>query len=205
MGESAEPDDVTLVGEMQRGNRDAVAVVLRRYAPRVKGYLIREFGTSLPEPEIVEALNVAACNLWRTIKTYNPSKSTLLAWFIRIAHNAALDELRKVLRRPEAELTVEPEFRPAKANDQNESGEETQTERRLRLMLRVIHHELKGNMRAIALADLLEDGEADRKDLARQLGIPVTQVDVTRSQTRKRIRERVLQLEQAETSRADKS
>lgn len=36
------------------------------------------------------------------------------------------------MRHPEAELAVEPEFRPAKANDQNGSGEEMQNERRLR-------------------------------------------------------------------------
>ncbi len=49
MGESAEPDDVTLVGEMQRGSKDALAAVRKRYAPQVKGYLLRRFGKRLPD------------------------------------------------------------------------------------------------------------------------------------------------------------
>jgi len=205
MAESAEPADDALVREMQHGSRDALASLLRKHTHRVKGYLLSRFRVRLPEPEIDEALNVAACNLWRTIGTYNPAESSLLGWFIRLAHNAALDEVRKAARHAAAELKVEPEFRPAKASDRADDAEETPSERRIRLMVHVITHELKGNMRAVALADLIAGGEADRKELAGEFGIPVAQVDVTRSQTRKRIRERVLQLELAETTRARKS
>jgi RNA polymerase sigma-70 factor (ECF subfamily) len=204
MGESAEPDDDTLVAEMQRGSGDALATVLRRYGPRVKGYLMR-FRSRLPELDIDAALNAAACNLWRTIATYDSAESTLLGWFIRIAHNAALDELRKAARHAAGELTIEPELRPVKASEQKGDGAETQTERRLRLMNHVITKELKGNMRAVAIADLIAGGDADRKELAGQLGIPVAQVDVTRSQARKRVRELVTKLEQAELKRAGKS
>lgn len=108
----------------------------------------------------------------------------------------ALDELRRERRHGAAELAVEPGFRPVKASNNEDRTQETASERRLRLMLHVINTELSGNRRAIALADLEAGGAADRKELARQLGIPVTQVDVTRSQARKRIRELVLRLEQ---------
>jgi len=159
----------------------------------------------LREPEIDAVLNQAACNFWQTIGTYKPARGTLLGWFIRIAHNAALDELRRERRHTAGELVVEPEFRPVKTSERKDDGPETKTERRLRLMLHVITHELKGNRQAVAMADLQAGGIADRTELAARLGIPVTQVDVTRSQTRKRIRERVLQLEQATNSRAGKS
>lgn len=205
MAEPTESDDGALIAAMQRGSHDALAAVLGKYASRVKGYLVNRFRVRLREPEIDEALNVTACNLWRTIQTFNPDESSLLGWFIRIAHNAALDEIRKHQRHAAEALAVEPEFRPAKASDRPDGAQETLTERRLRLMHHIITHELKGKMRAVAMADLVAGGEADRKELARDLGIPVTQVDVTRSQSRKRIRERVLQLEQSETSRAGKS
>lgn len=197
MDDSVKPDadDDELVRGMREGRQGALRAVLTRYASRVRGYLRCRFGGSLPAPEIDAALNQAACNLWRTIGSYDSGESTLLAWFIRIAHNAAMDELRKERRHRAEELTAEPEFRPAKASAQEGRTEETASERRLRLMLHVINTELVGNMRAVALADVEAGGEADRKELAARLGIPVAQVDVTRSQTRKRIRELVERLE----------
>lgn len=206
MADSEPPgeDDDALVRGMKRGSQDALGSTLKKYAHRVKGYLRRRFGERLREPEIDAALNLAACNLWRTIATYDPAESTLLAWFIRIAHNTAVDEWRSQRRHPTGELAVEPEFRPGRASERADGGTETARERRFRLMLHVITNDLKGNMRAVAIADLMADGGADRKELAAQLGIPITQVDVTRSQMRKRVRELVLRLEREANARAGK-
>jgi RNA polymerase sigma factor (sigma-70 family) len=206
MTESAgtDGDDADVVQLMREGSQDALRSVFKKYAPLVKGYLFKHFGQGLREPEIDEVLNDAACKLWQTIKDYNPSKSTLRAWFIRIAHSAAVDELRKARRRRTSELPADVAFRPLGAKEQTEDGAETKAERRLRLMQHVITNELTGKMRAVAMADLVAGGSADRKELAAQLSIPVTQVDVTRTQYRKRVRELVFRLEQ-ENARAGKS
>lgn len=198
-------EDEALVREMIGGSDDSLAIILTKYTPRVKGYLHKQFGRVLQEADVNVALNQAVVNLWQNIQSYDSGKSTLLGWFIRIAHNAALDELRKERRQAAGELVAEPEFRPVKASERHEHVAETKAERRLRLMLRVITHELKGNRRVVAMADLQAGGTADRQELAARLGIPVTQVDVTRTQTRKRIRERVQQLELAANPRVGKS
>ena len=70
-------------------------------------------------------------------------------------------------------------------------------------MLQVIS-ELKGNLGAVAIADLEAGGEADNQKVASDLGIAVAQVYVTRSQYRKRVRERVLLLEKETVAKAAK-
>jgi len=206
MTDSARPDDdANLVREMKQGNLDAFSSVLKLYGATVKRFLRSRFKQRLRDPEIDEAFNAAALNLWRTIGTYKPTASTLLGWFMRIAHNAAVDEWRKERDHKAGELLTEPPFRPHGACLEPGTGPPTKSERRCELMLSVIMNELKGNMRAVAMADLVSGEIADRRVLASQLGIPITQVDVTRSQMRKRVRERVFQLEQAENSRAVKS
>lgn len=208
MAGSADADetDDALVSRLAQGDDTALVAILSRHGPRVKGYLRQQFGTSLRAPELEEVLNEAACNLWKSIGTYRSGGASLLGWFISIAHNAALDELRRGRRHRAGELTTEPAFRPTKASDCKDEGParkaETAGDRRLRLMWHVITAELKGNQRAVALADLeAPSGKVDGKTLAAKLGIPVAQVYVTRSQARKRIRERVLRLEQETTSR----
>lgn len=206
MAESANSDieDAALVREMVNGNQNALQTVFAKYGGRVKGYLRHRFGWRFGGLDGSGVLNAAACKLWETIRKYDPNESTLLAWFIRIAHNEALDELRKECRHAAQELKTEPEFRPVKVPERVEGAAETAAEQRLRLMLHVITMELKGQRQAVALADLVAGGTADRKELAARLGIPITQVDVTRTQTRQRIRQRVLQLEQEENSRTVK-
>src|SRR5215831_2623190 len=82
-------DDIDIALMMMDRDPEGVRWLLKKYGGNVKAGLWRKFHQVLADPEINEALNVAAFKAFRVAYTYDESKGSLRAWFYKIAHYAA--------------------------------------------------------------------------------------------------------------------
>jgi len=93
-----------LTGEEQAGlmaqvvesrDRTAFSSLLRHFAPRVKGYLLRR-GAS--EAQVDDVLQDVMLTIWSRAAQYDPAKSGLSTWVFTIARNRWVDRIRKECR-----------------------------------------------------------------------------------------------------------
>lgn len=84
--------DETLLMRVANADRDAFALLFRRYAGKIKSYLIR-LGA---RPAVAEDLAQDAMVLaWRRAGLYDPAKAKASTWMFVIARNAWIDKLRR--------------------------------------------------------------------------------------------------------------
>lgn len=102
------PGDEELIARIaERQCRDAFAELFRRYAGRVKAFLIRA-GSAHDEAE--EGAQEVMVALWRRAGQYDPAKAGASTWIYTIARNKRIDMLRRQ-RRPEPD-PADPLFAP---------------------------------------------------------------------------------------------
>jgi RNA polymerase sigma-70 factor, ECF subfamily len=106
-----EPDDRALAERASRGDRQALEQLLHRHADRVHALCRRIVGH--PE-DALDATQEAMIAIARGITRFD-GRSAFTTWLYRVTTNAALDELRRVRRRPRpddalvaADTTVDP-------------------------------------------------------------------------------------------------
>jgi RNA polymerase sigma-70 factor, ECF subfamily len=93
---SAELDDAALVAGVARQEAAAVAALYDRYAPLVRGVLIRTLGTDLDVDDLVQETFLTAVRRMATLREAGALRSFVVSVTIRLARN----ELRKrALRR----------------------------------------------------------------------------------------------------------
>lgn len=86
-------------------DKAAFAALFRYYAPRVKGYLIRQgCGVALAEDLAQEVM----ATVWRKADLYDPVKAEPSTWVFTIARNLRIDALRRE-RHPQVDLDDAPE------------------------------------------------------------------------------------------------
>lgn len=86
-------------------DKAAFAALFRYYAPRVKGYLIRQgCAAALAEDLAQEAM----VTVWRKADLYDPAKAEPSTWVFTIVRNLRVDALRRE-RLPQADLDGVPE------------------------------------------------------------------------------------------------
>jgi RNA polymerase sigma-70 factor (ECF subfamily) len=95
----ARPDAPLLAREEQRlvegllaGNEDAVRALYARYARVVFALGLRLLGSSEAAEELTQDVFLAA---WRKAARFDPSRGRLSTWLMTIAHNLAVDRLRR--------------------------------------------------------------------------------------------------------------
>ncbi|MGI9007254.1 MAG: RNA polymerase sigma factor [Streptosporangiaceae bacterium] len=91
-GAEIEPDDVTLVGQVAKGDSDALAELYRRHGG-VCFRLARHItaSTSLAEDAVQEAF----LGLWRDPVRYRPALGAVRAWLLGLTHHKAVDAVRR--------------------------------------------------------------------------------------------------------------
>lgn len=93
---SAEPspqDWAALVGAVaERRDRAAFTQLFDHFAPRLKGFLLRQGGDPALAEEIVQD---TLSTLWRKADLFDPSKSSVSTWLYRIARNRRIDLARR--------------------------------------------------------------------------------------------------------------
>jgi RNA polymerase sigma-70 factor (ECF subfamily) len=149
--------DATLVDRARAGDRSAFDVLLRRHHPRLVSVCARILGN---RGDAEDAAQNALISIVRNIATFD-GRSSFGTWAHRIAANAALDELRKRIRRPT----------PADDGRLEVPGSDATAAVDARLTIAGLLVELPEEFReAVVMRDIL-DLEYD--EIASTLGVPV--------------------------------
>lgn len=93
-------DNIKAVAE--RRDKAAFAAVFRFYAPRVKGYLMRQGCSSSQAEDLAQEV---MATVWRKAGLYDPAKADASTWVFTIARNLRIDALRRE-RHPQVDLDV---------------------------------------------------------------------------------------------------
>jgi len=85
------PDDLILRIARER-DRTAFTALFESFAPRLKGYLLRQGARPAEAEELVQEAMVA---VWRKAELFDPSRASAATWIFRIARNLRLDAARR--------------------------------------------------------------------------------------------------------------
>lgn len=92
-------DWITEMAAVKAGDRAAFAAVFRHFAPRVKGFLMKNGANAALAEECAQDV---MATLWQKAASYDPVKASVSTWIFTIARNRMIDMIRRD-RRPEAE------------------------------------------------------------------------------------------------------
>ena len=134
-------DNALLAAIAARADRDAFAELFRRFAGRIKGFLIR----GGLEPELAEeTAQEVMVTVWRRATSFDPAKAGAATWIFTIARNRRIDHLRKMSRdepdpedplfAPEPEATPEQEAETATRDAQVRAALSTLTPDKLQVV-----------------------------------------------------------------------
>lgn len=96
-GETAAGDDETLIERIAGGDSVALSLLYDRYARLVFGMALRVLANREAAEDIVQE---TFWRVWRRSSTFRTSRGQVAAWITGIAHNLAIDELRRQRSRP---------------------------------------------------------------------------------------------------------
>ncbi|PKB71656.1 MAG: hypothetical protein BZY87_04575 [SAR202 cluster bacterium Io17-Chloro-G6] len=95
-------DEVALVLSAQRGDREAFAQLYEANVERIYRYLL----SRLAEPADAEDVTAEVfMQAMKALPSYKSEGTPLIAWLFRIAHNQAVNYMKKTARRKETLLT----------------------------------------------------------------------------------------------------
>lgn len=167
--------------------------VLTNYGPKVRWYLRKEFRGTLDEPEIDEAINLAAHRVWRWATDYDETKGTLRAWFYMISRSCALSVLRRESRQRRAQK-VEDWDHTTVLIAQPSREAPSPTHRKFIEDLRFCIDKLAPLQMSIIKADLRTGDVADAGELAKTHRTTKNSIYASRSIARKRLKKELIKL-----------
>lgn len=95
-----------LLRQAAQGDQPSLAVLYDRTAPAVHGLVMR----ILRDPGMAEEVSADVyLQAWRQAERYDPARGGVLPWLLTLARSRALDRLRAVRLRAEAERPTEPD------------------------------------------------------------------------------------------------
>jgi RNA polymerase sigma-70 factor, ECF subfamily len=94
-----ELSDAELVRQLASGGQEALGPLYARYAPLVFGVAAHTLDTAAAE-EIVQDVFLA---IWRKAASFDPEQGAFRPWLLQLTHWRVLNELRRRVRRPQAE------------------------------------------------------------------------------------------------------
>ena len=83
---------VSAVGRAGRGDADGLSYLYRQFAPRVFAYVRRILANDYDAQDVTQQVFV---KLATSLDKYDSQRADFSAWILRVAHNAAVDYLRK--------------------------------------------------------------------------------------------------------------
>src|SRR3990172_7294501 len=96
--------DGQLIAQVAQGDRPAFEELYRRYARAVLGLAVRRLGDRGRAEDAAQEAFVA---IWRSARTYDPTRGRGAPWLYAVARNAITDGLRRTPE-PVAELVAGP-------------------------------------------------------------------------------------------------
>jgi len=106
--------DIALIAALAAGEVEALGALYDRHARIVFALLLRIVGDRDAAEEILQEVFLRA---WQHAHAFDDSRGTVRSWLYGIAHNLALNELRRRRRRPQ------PQPRPASADPEGDDYE----------------------------------------------------------------------------------
>ena len=98
-------NDSELAAQVAIGSTDALEALYTRYGRLVLSFTTRMVGDRESGEELVQEVFV---KVWRQAGAYSPERGTFVTWLLSIAHNLAIDTLRKRQRRPQRADAADP-------------------------------------------------------------------------------------------------
>jgi RNA polymerase sigma-70 factor (ECF subfamily) len=172
-------DDATIVRLLESGHEQGVVLLLERHGGRVASYLRRRF-PSLTDDQLHDALVDAVLALR---ESYDPSRSHLGSWLLLLAHQKAVNRLRR-RRRPQASDELD------RVVDHRQGPESRLEEQQQWEQLQEALAGLSSLERAVIEADLAGGQPANAEVLARQLKTTARSVYAARTRARQKLLQR---------------
>src|SRR5579859_270987 len=113
-------DDTALVGRVSGGDEDALGQLYDRFGPAVYSLCLRIVRDGATAEELTQEVFV---RLWRSAASFEPARGRVSTWLLRIAHNLALNEVRRRQSRPVFAPGVDWEAEGAILADTNPEGD----------------------------------------------------------------------------------
>ena len=140
-------DEEELVRAARSGDREAFASLYEANVDRVYNYLLRRMGQPVDAEDVTAEVFIRAMEAIHTFQFKGPP---FIAWLLRIAHNTAVNQMKKQSRRKEVPLleTISNSDDPAELAMQKVASEEVATAMKglTALQREVITHRYKGQL-----------------------------------------------------------
>ena len=107
------------VAKVASGDRESFVQLVAQHHGSIETYLRRMMGSTAPAEDITQEVFL---RLWLRAADFDPRKARLTTWLHRMAHNLAIDHLRKTQR--ESPLSDTEDRREASELDNDEDGHE---------------------------------------------------------------------------------
>jgi RNA polymerase sigma factor (sigma-70 family) len=172
------------IARLMAGDAEAgLGELLRAYGGRVRGYLRKRFRGALSPDRQDEALNEALFRVWQR---FDETRGRIGAWFLRMAHQAAVDLARRESRTAVSldRLTTE---RAEAVTAASEPAARLPDETVSALYAAIAR--LSPRQRAVIEADLAEDGKSSTGRLAGVLHAQASSISRSRRRAYRRLRE----------------
>ena len=141
-------------------DRDAFAQIFRHFAPRIKGFGLKQSSDGALAEELVQETMLA---VWRSAKTYDSARSSAATWVFTICRNKRIDLFRRRSRAEPDQAEQEWETEPT----QHRFAEVSADFRRTRKLMNDLPKE---QSRVLAMSFL---EEKPHREIAAQLGLPL--------------------------------
>lgn len=113
-------DDTALVARVAHGDENALGQLYDRFGQAVYSLCLRIVRDGGAAEELTQEVFV---RLWRSAASFDPERGRVGAWLLRIAHNLALNELRRRQSRPVVAPEAEWEDATARLADMHEESD----------------------------------------------------------------------------------
>lgn len=161
MGQPEQSAELILKVAQDR-DASAFAQLFDYYAPRLKGYLIKQRTEEALAEEIVQDVMMT---LWHKAQLFDPSKSSPSTWIYRVARNRKIDLLRK---KRDRELDPEEEMlQPASVPDVSVELDAKQRDKQVRIALQKLPAEQMEMVRLSFFTGL------SHSEIAEKTGLPI--------------------------------
>jgi RNA polymerase sigma-70 factor (ECF subfamily) len=113
-------DDAELVARVAESDTDALAQLYDRYSQAIYSLCLRIVRDRPAAEELTQEVFV---RLWRSAASFEPGKGRVSTWLLRIAHNLALNEIRRRQSRPAIAPDTDWEVESARLSDPSVEGD----------------------------------------------------------------------------------
>jgi RNA polymerase sigma-70 factor (ECF subfamily) len=113
-------EDAELVARVANGDTNALAQLYDRYSQAIYSLCLRIVRDHPAAEELTQEVFV---RLWRSAASFEPGKGRTSTWMLRIAHNLALNEIRRRQSRPAIAPVIDWEVESVRLSDPSAEGD----------------------------------------------------------------------------------